>query len=127
MKDYVKYSMMGLLVEDILVNMFMNFHKSESAKSNYDVIDHFSGMKYQVKTVTKGGTHTCPSYMLGASRKYNADKHIDYLIGLDYFIFVDIRNVPIVSLYCLKADTNCLLIQKITPKQFDLIIKQENL
>lgn len=102
----------GLIAENIVANFF-------ELKKIYGCHDHDlekNKLKYEVKTLTKQGLKTCPSYMIGKGRKYDKEEHIKYLSGKDGFFIVDNTKFPILTIYYIK-DTYNLLFQSINHKK----------
>ena len=66
----------GLIAENIIANFF-GLDKMYGC-NDYDLKSN-EGLKYEVKTLTKQGLKTCPSYMIGKGREYNIEEHKKYL------------------------------------------------
>ena len=114
----------GLINESLVASLFKNIAKTLVEGAAFDVYDKKWGTTYEVRSVTKGGTKTCPSAMVGVGRKYNADNHLEKMVNIDYFLFVDVRSFPVLYFYPLKADTPELLVKNITAKNFDKMIEK---
>jgi len=86
----------GFLVEQMLKNMF-GFELTQN-NSMYDA--EFNNKKIEIRTVNKTGANLIPSNMIGASRKYDEKKYLQKLGSIDYFCFVDMRNLPNMFIFC---------------------------
>lgn len=114
----------GLLNEVLAATLFNNIEKTLLEGAAFDVYDVKWGTTYEVRSVTKGGTKTCPSAMVGAGRKYNLEEHLKKMENIDYFLFIDVRDFPNLYLYPLKAQTPELLVKSITSRQFDKLVEK---
>lgn len=86
----------GFLVEQMLKNMF-GFKLTQN-NSMYDA--EFNGKKIEIRTINKTGSNLISSNMIGASRKYDEKKYLQKLGSIDYFCFVDMRNLPNIFIFC---------------------------
>ena len=104
----------GLIAENIVSNFF-NLDKVYGCK-NHDLEDKKQGLNYEVKTLTKQGVKTCPSYMIGKGRNYNIEEHKKYLLDKEGIFIVDNTSFPIITIYYIK-DTIRLLFQSMNYKK----------
>ena len=107
----------GLLMKHLVSGVFNNMDLNFREDAAFDVSNSKYGTSYEIRVITKHGTSTCPSYMIGAGRTYNEAEHVVKLKNIDYFIFVDITQSPTFKLFPVLS-TNKLLWKKITYKQF---------
>lgn len=119
----------GLLSENVVDNVFDNIHKVETEKSNYDVIDDLTNTKIEIRVITKNGVKLIPSNMIGAGRKYNYKKFMEKLDLIGYYIFVDVRELPIMRIFSISSDSVRLNINKpirqLSIKQINSIIDDQ--
>lgn len=95
----------GKISEHILALEFDNLSLAREG-GPYDLHENDT-RAVEVKSFTKGGFDTSPSYMLGAGRTYNAEKHlerINFIKSKDgYYILADNTALPIVTFYPIPA------------------------
>ena len=104
----------GLIVENIVSNFF-NLEKVYGCE-DHDLEDKRQQLNYEVKTLTKQGVKTCPSYMVGKGRKYNIEEHKKYLLNKNGIFIVDNTDFPIITIYYIK-DTIKLLFKNMNYKK----------
>ncbi len=63
---------------------------AESEGANFDLVDD-KGRKWEVRSVSSGGTYFCPSYMVGSSRSFNEEGFISKLDAIEGYILCDIE------------------------------------
>jgi hypothetical protein len=69
--EYFKDGRRGsFVVERRIAREIIGGKISESEGSSFDVYDS-EGNKWEVRSLTKGGMYFCPSYMVGAGRKFD--------------------------------------------------------
>lgn len=107
----------GMHLEHLLCDMFTNLERSNREQSHFDLIDNEWGTSYEVKTVTKHGTKTSPSNMIGQGRKYNVEDHRRKLKEIDYYMFIDVKESPIFKVIPIISDDR-LLFRSIGYKNF---------
>ena len=110
----------GLIAENIIANFF-GLDKMYGC-NDYDLKSN-EGLKYEVKTLTKQGLKTCPSYMIGKGREYNIEEHKKYLCNKDGFFIVDNTNFPILKIYYIK-DTLNLLFKSLSHKKATQLLNE---
>jgi len=108
-KDGRYFSPLG---EEIIPLIFTDYIKNKSTtKKEYDGI--IAGkFRTEVRTLTKNGLNTCPSYMIGASRTYNQKEHSEVLDRNDYYIVMDSSDFPNITIYVLLSTQELLFRNK---------------
>lgn len=97
----------GLIVEQIICNAFKGKFTPSHKNASYDLTDT-SGLRYESKVVTRSGVSPLPSYMKGQDRNYSEAIYAEKLKGFDYFIFVDISNLPLITFITVRTDHQIL-------------------
>jgi hypothetical protein len=110
--------LMGLLSENLIVSIFNTIEHADTKICPYDLLDVVSGQTFEVKSFTKDGVKTSPSGMQGSGRTYDKGEHRRRMQGVDYFIFVDIRNFPIVTLIPIDAKLQELVVRSMCMNKF---------
>ena len=93
----------GRLIEKLLATLFKNIEMSANSNSRFDLVYGKYGQPIEVRTVSKSGTNTAPSHMIGKGRVYDAVEHTEKLKALGYFIFVCIRETPLLDVFAIPS------------------------
>ena len=75
---------------------------AESEGASYDLLDSEGG-KWEVRSLTRGGIYFCPSYMVGAGRKFDEDGFLKKLDEIEGYIVSDIELFPDVPVWVVSA------------------------
>jgi len=100
----------GLLAEYFIESEFDNMNRVRNANSYLDLIDD-KGKKFEVKCFTTRGVSFLPSNQKGQGRKFNAEDYLARLQNVDYFIVVNISQLPKVEI--LTFNSNFIVKQNI--------------
>ena len=87
----------GLLAEYFIESEFSNMNRVRNNNSYLDLIDD-KGKKFEVKCFTARGVSFLPSNQKGQGRKFNANDYRARLLNIDYFIVVNISQLPQVKI-----------------------------
>ena len=110
----------GLLGEDFANAIYNNVTKSPSENEGHDLQDT-RGRLYEVRSVTKNGVKLIPSAQIGSGRKYDKTAHQAKIDSLYAFVFMDVRNSPILTFVGIEAE-QLRWNKALSPKQFDALI-----
>lgn len=115
----------GIIAEKFLETEFENLKRMELESANVDILNTRTASRYEVRTITKGGVNLIPSKMIGKGRKYNEEEYILKLQFINYFLFVDVRNLPILYIYSKSKDYFFNPIKKcFNSRQADLFLEE---
>jgi|GEM_PF-2897160 len=92
----------GLLAEYFIESEFSNINRVRNENSSLDVIDD-RGMKCEIKVFTKNGVSFLPSNQKGEGRKFDKEKYHLRVQNIDYFIIVDISQLPVMKIASIKS------------------------
>jgi len=101
MKDGRKVS---FICERRVAKEFFGIDETAPENSPYDFKDK-SGLKWEVRSVTKGGTYFTPSGNVGSGRNYSEQDYLNKLDLLEGFILCDIEEFPKMSVWKVKVPT----------------------
>lgn len=92
----------GLLAEYFIESEFSNINRVRNANSSLDVIND-KGLKCEIKVFTKNGVSFLPSNQKGEGRKFDKEKYHLRVQNIDYFIIVDISQLPVMKIASIKS------------------------
>ncbi len=92
----------GLLAEYFIESEFSNINRVRNENSSLDVIDD-KGLKCEIKVFTKNGVSFLPSNQKGEGRKFDKEKYHLRVQNIDYFIIVDISQLPVMKIASIKS------------------------
>jgi hypothetical protein len=67
-----------------------------SEGAGYDVLDK-NGLKWEVRSISRGGIYFCPSYMVGSGRSFEEGGFLQKLQEIEGDIVSDIENFPTIQ------------------------------
>lgn len=86
------------------------FNVERSNSKGYDF--KYKDKRIELKTITKNGTKSCPSYMSGKDRSYAKEEHEEHIKNNHAYIFVDISNFPKTTWYVVNSSDALLFKSK---------------
>ena len=105
-EDVIKYFRDGRRISFILERRIckevLGGKLPESEGASFDLFDA-DGEKWEVRSVTAGGTYFCPSSMVGAGRNFDEDGFLKKLEGVKGYILADITKFPEVEYWSVSS------------------------
>jgi hypothetical protein len=83
----------SFMLERRLAYEVLNGTLAESEGAGYDLIDD-KGQKWEVRSVTRGGIYSCPSYMVGSGRVFNEPGFLTKLEDVAGYVISDVESFP---------------------------------
>ena len=93
----------SFIVERRLAYEYLQGKIAESEGASYDVFDK-EGLKWEVRSLTKGGMYFCPSYMKGSGRKFEEEGFLQKLSEIEGYLIARITDFPIVPVFKISKD-----------------------
>jgi hypothetical protein len=105
-EDVIKYfrdgRRMSFILERRICKEVLGGKLPESEGAWFDLFDA-DGEKWEVRSVTAGGTYFCPSSMVGAGRNFDEDGFLKKLEGVKGYILADITKFPEVEYWSVSS------------------------
>lgn len=105
-EDVIKYFRDGRRISFILERRIckevLGGKLPESEGASFDLFDA-DGEKWEVRSVSAGGTYFCPSSMVGAGRNFDEDGFLKKLEGVKGYILADITKFPEVEYWSISS------------------------
>jgi hypothetical protein len=105
-EDVIKYFKDGRRISFILERRIckevLGGELPESEGAWFDLFDA-DGEKWEVRSVSAGGTYFCPSSMVGAGRNFDEDGFVKKLEGIKGYILADITKFPNVEYWSVSS------------------------
>jgi hypothetical protein len=67
-----------------------------SEGAGYDVLDK-NGLKWEVRSISRGGIYFCPSYMVGSGRSFEEGGFLQKLQEIEGYVVSDIESFPAIQ------------------------------
>jgi len=93
----------SFIVERRIAKEILNGSIAESEGASYDVFDS-SGLKWEVRSLTKQGVYFCPSYMVGSGRSFQETGFLDKLDEISGYYLARITTFPIIPVFKIETD-----------------------
>lgn len=94
----------SFLLERRIAYEVLNGSLASSEGAGYDVLDS-QGLKWEVRSVSRGGIYFCPSYMVGSGRRFDEEGFLSKLREITGYMVSDIEGFPTVPYWRMTADT----------------------
>jgi len=105
-EDVIKYfkdgRRMSFILERRICKEVLGGKLPESEGASFDLFDA-DGEKWEVRSVTAGGTYFCPSSMVGAGRNFDEEGFLKKLEGVKGYILADITKFPEVEYWSVNS------------------------
>ena len=75
-----------------------------SEGAGYDLIDS-DGLKWEVRSITRGGIYFCPSYMVGSGRSFEESGFLRKLDEVEGYIVSDVELFPNIPVWKIRTST----------------------
>ena len=72
-----------------------------SEGAGYDVLDK-NGLKWEVRSISRGGIYFCPSYMVGSGRSFGETGFLQKLEEIEGYVVSDIENFPAIPYWIIS-------------------------
>lgn len=83
----------SFILERRLAYEVLNGSLAPNEGAGYDLVDSVGG-KWEVRSISKGGTYFCPSYMVGSGRSFKLKGFLKKLKEIKGYIVSDIDSFP---------------------------------
>ena len=94
----------SFLLERRLAYEVVKGRLAASEGAGYDLIDP-DGIKWEVRSITRGGIYFCPSYMVGSGRKFDEPGFIAKLNEIKGYLVSDVECFPEIPYWCISQET----------------------
>ncbi|MDF1659770.1 MAG: hypothetical protein P1U58_19310 [Verrucomicrobiales bacterium] len=74
-----------------------------SEGAGWDVRDS-TGLKWEVRSISRGGIYFCPSYMVGSGRSFNEPGFLSKLDEIEGYVVSDIESFPRIPFWIIPGD-----------------------
>ena len=92
----------SFLLERRIAHEVIKGRLAESEGAGYDLLDS-DGAKWEVRTISRGGTYFSPSYMVGSGRHFEEKGFFEKLEDIAGYIVSDIESFPTIPFWILPT------------------------
>lgn len=94
----------SFILERRIAYEVLNGTLAPSEGAGYDVLDSV-GLKWEIRSISRGGIYFCPSYMVGSGRSFNTSGFMEKLAEIEGYVVSDIENFPTVRYWIIPKQS----------------------
>jgi len=93
----------SFMLERRIAYEILNGTLAPSEGAGWDVRDE-NGLKWEVRSISRGGIYFCPSYMVGSGRSFNEPGFLTKLDEIEGYVVSDIESFPSIPFWIVPGD-----------------------
>ncbi len=93
----------SFILERRICREIVGGYLAPSEGAGFDLIDK-NGLKWEVRSITKGGIYFCPSYMVGSGRRFEEVGFLEKLEEIEGYIISDVTLFPKIPVWRVPGD-----------------------